>query len=95
VEMKADKKIILWYQFSWQMFDLTGDQHEVTALTQSPDNQHLAVGYSDGTVRIFDLITGQTKITFSGHKSSVTALNYDQHGMRLVSGSKVRNTTAC
>jgi len=71
-----------------KMFDLTGDQHEVTALTQSPDNQHLAVGYSDGTVRIFDLITGQTKITFSGHKSSVTALNYDQHGMRLVSGSK-------
>ena len=29
-------------------------------------------------------------MTFSGHKSAITALNYDHDGVRLVSGSKVK-----
>jgi len=69
---------------------LYGDKHNVVALAASPDKQHLAVGYNDGTIRIFVLKTGQSDVTFSGHKSGITALNYDHNGMRLVSGSKVR-----
>ena len=61
----------------------------MTVLAPSPDKRHLAVGYSDGAVRVFDFTTGEVAVTFSGHKSAVTALNYDHDGVRLVSGAKV------
>ena len=62
----------------------------MTILAASPDKLHLAVGYMDGTIKIFNILTGEVAVTFSGHKSAVTALNYDNDGVRLVSGSKVR-----
>ncbi|XP_078699593.1 WD repeat-containing protein 3-like isoform X5 [Branchiostoma floridae x Branchiostoma belcheri] len=67
---------------------LRGEKHEVTSLAASPDNQHIAVGYSDGTVQVFRLVTGEVAVVFSGHKSAVTTLRYDHNGMRLASGSK-------
>lgn len=53
-----------------------------------PDCSHLAAGYQDGSIRIFDLKTSECTITFQGHKSSITCLTHDQEGVRLVSGSK-------
>ena len=73
----------------FQHFTLKGEKHEVTRLARSPVKTHLAVGYNDGTVCVFDLMSGEKTITFSGHKSAVTALKYDQRGLRLVSGGKV------
>ncbi|GAB1287913.1 WD repeat-containing protein 3 [Apodemus speciosus] len=49
---------------------------------------HLAVGYEDGAIRIFSLLSGEGNITFNGHKAAVTSLKYDQLGGRLASGSK-------
>ena len=69
---------------------LYGEKHEVSVLARSPDQKHLAVGYVDGAIRIFSLQTGEVTVTFSGHKSSVNALNYDRDGVRLVSGANVR-----
>lgn len=68
---------------------MLGDKHEVTVLARSPAQRQIAVGYSNGSIRIFDLVTGECQVTFNGHKSAVTALNFDKTGMRLVSGSKV------
>ena len=73
-----------------QLATLEGEKHEVTILASSPDKVHLAVGYADGTIKIFNILTGEVAVTFSGHKSAVTALNYDHDGVRLVSGSKVK-----
>ncbi|XP_056415962.1 WD repeat-containing protein 3 [Hyla sarda] len=67
---------------------LQGQKQEVTQLRPSPDGLSLAVGYQDGSIRIFSLLSGESSITFNGHKAAVTALNYDQLGGRLVSGSK-------
>ena len=75
--------------FFLQQFILKGEKHEVTRIARSPDKTHLAVGYTDGTVCVFDLMSGEKTITFSGHKSAVSALKYDQRGLRLVSGGKV------
>lgn len=71
---------------------------EVTKIEQSPKKPNkVAVGYLDGSVRIFDLysknIDPETNIvlsnlTFNGHKTSITCLNFDNDGVRLVSGSK-------
>ena len=74
-----------------QVGQLLGDKFEVTALARSPDHSHLAVGYRDGYVRVFDVHSGESEcsIIFHGHRRAVTALAYDHDGMRLVSGSQV------
>uniref|UniRef100_A0A8B9P921 WD repeat domain 3 n=1 Tax=Apteryx owenii TaxID=8824 RepID=A0A8B9P921_APTOW len=67
---------------------LKGLKQEVSCLCPSPDGLHLAVGYEDGSIRVFSLLSGEANVTFNGHKAAVTALKYDQLGGRLVSGSK-------
>ncbi|NWX86563.1 WDR3 protein, partial [Nothoprocta ornata] len=67
---------------------LKGLKHEVSCLCPSPDGLHLAVGYEDGSIRVFSLVSGEANVTFNGHKAAVTALKYDHLGGRLVSGSK-------
>lgn len=61
----------------------------MTKIAASPDRQHIAIGYSDGKVCVYNISSGEVTITFSGHKSAVTALSYDHGGLRLVSGGKV------
>ncbi|XP_053561745.1 WD repeat-containing protein 3 [Bombina bombina] len=67
---------------------LQGQKQEITQTCPSPDGLSLAVGYEDGSIRIYSLLSGESSITFNGHKAAVTALNYDHLGGRLVSGSK-------
>jgi U3 small nucleolar RNA-associated protein 12 len=61
---------------------------EVTSLCMSPDGQHVAAGYSDGSVRIWDLGTAQCEAIFQGHKKAVSALRYNATGSLLASGGK-------
>lgn len=79
----------------FQILILQGLKHEVTCLCPSPDGLHLAVGYEDGSIRIFSLLSGEGNVTFNGHKAAVTSLKYDQLGGRLASGSKVRPWIRC
>ena len=80
-----------YFQFLlFQILILQGLKHEVTCLCPSPDGLHLAVGYEDGSIRIFSLLSGEGNVTFNGHKAAITSLKYDQLGGRLASGSKVR-----
>lgn len=69
---------------------LSGEKICVTRLAASPNKRHIAVGYADGTVKIFDLTSGENVNVFVGHKSEITALAYDAFGTRLATGSKVR-----
>lgn len=66
---------------------LLGEKSEVTRLCSS--GNHIAVGYADGNVQVFDLTTGDVQCVFAGHKSTVTVLTYDSQGHKLFSGSKV------
>lgn len=63
----------------------------MTHLCPSPDGFHIAVGYEDGSVRIFSLLNGESNVSFNGHKSAITVMHYDTLGARLVTGSKVRS----
>ena len=69
-----------------QVLILPGGKSEVTSLAKSPQTSQLAVGYGDGTIKLFDLGTGQSDVTFQGHKAAVTTLAYDANGLRFVSG---------
>ncbi|KAJ5390831.1 Small-subunit processome Utp12 [Penicillium cataractarum] len=62
---------------------------QVTVVTQSQTDEDIfAVGYEDGSIRIWDSRTSTIIISFNGHKSAVTQLAFDNAGVRLASGSK-------
>lgn len=61
----------------------------VVKLTTTPECNNIAVGYSDGLVNTFSLKTGELVGTFQGHRSAISALNYNNPGYLLASGSKV------
>lgn len=86
----AVENVFLWdLKKAEKILTLKGDKHEASILAIGPNKSQLAVGYMDGSIRLFDLTSGgEPTVTFKGHKSAVTALTYDSTGMHLVSGSK-------
>ena len=70
------------------MWHETGHRAEVTCILQSPQPEIFAVGYADGSIRLWDSSAGSVVATFNGHKKSVTALAFDPQGTRLASGSQ-------
>lgn len=69
-------------------FILRGEKSEVTALCASPDRIHLAAGYSDGTLIVYSLLTGDVDFQLALHRSAVNVLRYDAQGLLLVSGGQ-------
>jgi U3 small nucleolar RNA-associated protein 12 len=62
---------------------------QVTALAQSKvDPDVYAVGYEDGSIRLWDSKIAAVVVSFNGHRSAVTSLSFDKSGVRLASGSK-------
>ncbi|KAF9106264.1 hypothetical protein BGX29_010020 [Mortierella sp. GBA35] len=61
---------------------------EVTCIARSTDRDSYAVGYANGSIRIWSMKTNDVLVTFNGHRSAVTALAFDKSGSRLVSGSR-------
>ena len=62
---------------------------QVTAIAQSKtDPDVFAVGYEDGSIRLWDSKIATTIVTFNGHRSAITNLAFDRSGVRLASGSK-------
>ena len=71
---------------SWNDSD---NKSSVTCLQISPNDANvLAVGYDDGSVRIWNLEQSESIVVLRGHKTAVTALCFDPSGTRLASGAK-------
>ncbi|CAD6932186.1 unnamed protein product, partial [Tilletia controversa] len=66
----------------------TAHRAPVTALARSPDGTHYAVGYHDGSIRLWNTVSNTAVLTFNGHKSAVTSLAFDHNGLILASGSQ-------
>lgn len=66
----------------------TQQLYEATYLQLNREESEIAVGYSNGSVRVFSVASAEMKVHFSGHDSAVTVLRYSHSGIRLVSGSK-------
>lgn len=64
---------------------------ETTYLEYHSDSNLLAVGYSDGVIKVWDVISKIVLLTFNGHKSAITVLKFDSTGTRIISGSKDSN----
>ena len=70
------------------MWHETGHRAEVTYITRSPRKDIFAVGYFDGSIRLWSASAHSVVATFNGHKKAITALAFDQAGARLASGSQ-------
>lgn len=83
------ENVIIWnIKTGEKVATLEADKHEVTALCSNGDGSFLAVGYNNGSIRIFDEKSGECTVTLNGHKSAVTCIAYDFDGHRIVSGSR-------
>jgi U3 small nucleolar RNA-associated protein 12 len=70
------------------MWHETGHRAEVSCILRSPQGDSFAVGYADGSIRLWNAATASVVTTFNGHKKMVTALAFDEQGTRLASGSQ-------
>jgi len=79
-DVKTGQMMAMWHE--------TGHSAEVTCIERSPKQGTFAIGYADGSIRIWDVASKSVIATFNGHKRAVTALAFDDTGARLASGSQ-------
>ncbi|TFK55785.1 WD40 repeat-like protein [Heliocybe sulcata] len=79
-DVKKGEMLAMWHE--------TGHRAEVTCVQKSPRKDTFAVGYADGSIRLWDASSGTVTTTLNGHKKMVTALAFDKAGTRLASGSQ-------
>ncbi|GAA5823771.1 hypothetical protein JCM11251_003286 [Rhodosporidiobolus azoricus] len=80
-DVKKGEQAAMWHE--------TGLRALVTCISRSPTSwDTFAVGYADGSIRLWDAKSQAVSVTFNGHKTAVTALAWDHDGTRLASGSK-------
>ncbi|KAK4692426.1 U3 small nucleolar RNA-associated protein 12, partial [Lecanoromycetidae sp. Uapishka_2] len=88
----ADEEVLCWDVKKGELLSRWKDaacSAEVTVIVRSDADPDLyAVGYGDGSIRIWDSRIGNLIISFNGHKSAVTTLAFDKDGVRLASGAK-------
>ena len=88
----ANEEVLCWDIKTGELLSRWKDSNcrsQVTAITQSTtDNEIFAVGYEDGSIRIWDSKIATAIVSFNGHRSAITGLAFDASGVRLASGSK-------
>jgi WD40 repeat protein/serine/threonine protein kinase len=53
----------------------------------SPDGRRIVSGIWDGTVKVFDVVTGGELMALRGHKEPIFSISFSPDGKRIVSGS--------
>ncbi|KAG9242969.1 WD40-repeat-containing domain protein [Calycina marina] len=88
----ANEEVLTWDIKKGELLSRWKDpkcKHQVTAIAQSKTDPDLfAVGYEDGSIRLWDSKIVTIIIGFNGHKSAITTLVFDKPGVRLASGSR-------
>ncbi|PCH41262.1 WD-repeat-containing protein [Wolfiporia cocos MD-104 SS10] len=79
-DVKKGQMLAMWHE--------TGHRAEVTCILRSPQKDTFAVGYADGSIRLWSASASSVIATFNGHKKAITALAFDDAGVRLASGSQ-------
>jgi U3 small nucleolar RNA-associated protein 12 len=92
VYVAAKEEVLCWDIKKGEILSRWKDEkctHAVTSIAQSKaDPEVFAVGYDDGSIRLWDSKIATTIVSFNGHRSAVTVLAFDKAGVRLASGSK-------
>lgn len=72
--------------FSIQPYTLTGHAEVITAQAWSPNERFIASSSEDGTVVVWNAVSGQTVYTYHSPSSVVTSLAWSPDSKRIVSG---------
>jgi len=89
-----DKTIIVWSltrqqeQYGYPLKSLEGHSHFVQDVVISSDAQFALSGSWDGTLRLWNLLTGRTTRRFIGHKKEVLSVAFSADNRQIVSGSR-------
>ncbi|MEM8506091.1 MAG: NACHT domain-containing protein, partial [Cyanobacteria bacterium P01_D01_bin.1] len=59
----------------------------VNSVAYSPDGVHLAIGDTQGTLQVWDVVTGQVVLFCSGHSAGINSVTYRPDGRQLATGS--------
>jgi WD40 repeat protein len=65
---------------------LEGHKGPVWSLSFAPDGKTLATAGEDGTVRLWELATGQERVRLTGHRGRVSAAAFAPDGDTLATG---------
>lgn len=78
------EKVLIWdLRLGEKVLEFTCGKEEVTALRPSPDKLHLAIGFSNGVVRIFSLqrsFDDDLIAQFTLHRTGINVIRYDSGG---------------
>ncbi|CRK41022.1 hypothetical protein BN1708_008422 [Verticillium longisporum] len=92
VVVAANEEVLSWDIKKGELLSRWRDDKctlPVTAIAQSKaDKDVYAVGYEDGSIRLWDSKIATVIVNFQGHSSAITHLAFDKAGVRLASGSK-------
>ncbi|KAF2222441.1 WD40-repeat-containing domain protein [Elsinoe ampelina] len=90
--VSANEEVLCWDIKKGELLSKWRDREsstEVSAIAQCKAQKELfAVGYADGSIRVWDDISATVLVSFNGHRSAITHLVFDREGLRLASGSK-------
>jgi WD40 repeat protein len=73
-------------QEPWTILQAKGGA--VHGVAFSPDGKTLAAGCEDGTVELWEVLTGTRRATLKGHNKQVTSVAFNSDGKLLASGSE-------
>ena len=81
------ENVILWdIKLSTIHMILYGEKFVVTSFSLDNTGQYLAVGYSNGLIKLWDVFSQNCVVTFNGHNSAVKVLTFSSSGLQIASG---------
>ncbi|NJM06944.1 CHAT domain-containing protein [Candidatus Gracilibacteria bacterium] len=82
-----NRDIILWSLTSDEFFVLNGHSSAVRDVAFSPDSQLVLSASDDGTMRLWEVASGQELARYDDHPGAVTAVAFSSDGTRAFAGT--------